>query len=70
MKNPLSHQPIRICVITLDAHLASAMDHGAEDDYMQELGGLRLESALSAAEFAADAAKLQALAWKILPRRA
>ena len=57
MKNPLSHQPIRICVITLDAHLASAMDH-AREQLMQELGGLRL-NLHAAAEFAADAAKLK-----------
>ena len=57
MKNPLSHQPIRICVITLDAHLASAMDH-AREQLMQELGGLRL-NLHAAAEFAADAVKLK-----------
>jgi len=57
MKNPLSHQPIRICVITLDAHLASAMDH-AREQLVEELAGLQL-NLHAAAEFAADAAKLK-----------
>ncbi|NDF49978.1 MAG: DUF3479 domain-containing protein [Betaproteobacteria bacterium] len=57
MKTPLSQQAIRICVITLDAHLASAMDL-AREQLVQELGGLSL-NLHAAAEFAADPAKLK-----------
>ena len=57
MKPPLSQQSIRICVITLDAHLASAMDL-AREQLVEELAGLQL-NLHAAAEFAADAAKLK-----------
>jgi len=57
MKRQPSQEPIRICVITLDAHLATAMGH-ARDQLIQEIAGLSL-NLHAAAEFAADPAKLQ-----------
>ncbi|NCZ74081.1 MAG: magnesium chelatase subunit H [Betaproteobacteria bacterium] len=57
MKTQPSPEAIRICVITLDAHLASAMDE-ARRQLIQELSGLRL-TLHAAAEFAADAGKLK-----------
>ena len=57
MKSHAIQEPIRICVITLDAHRSTAMGH-AREQLMQEMGGLSLHMH-AAAEFAADPSKLQ-----------